>query len=61
MQHGMCFFTLCEIVESESAGAPAIPKSPSTGAWKFSTNSISAGCPAMGAPRHSAKSISPWP
>eukprot|EP00959_Pyramimonas_sp_CCMP1952_P363173 7605128-Pyramimonas_sp.AAC.1 len=46
---------------SESAGAPAVSASPSAGMWKFSTHSISAGCPAMGVPSHSARSISPRP
>eukprot|EP00959_Pyramimonas_sp_CCMP1952_P326232 6828661-Pyramimonas_sp.AAC.1 len=46
---------------SESAGAPAMSASSAAGAWKFSTHSTSAGCPAMGMPSQSARSISLWP
>eukprot|EP00959_Pyramimonas_sp_CCMP1952_P335449 7023588-Pyramimonas_sp.AAC.1 len=49
------------ITASESAGAPAISRSESAGTWKSSTNSMRAGCPAIGAPNQSARLMSSWP
>eukprot|EP00959_Pyramimonas_sp_CCMP1952_P374730 7848044-Pyramimonas_sp.AAC.2 len=53
--------TVAGIVASEPASAPAISRRESAGTSGSSTNSICAGCPAIGIHNRSAKLISSWP